>query len=480
MIRDGVGRNDPCPCGSGKKLKKCCMFRGPTASRPPRSSFATPAMQGGSFGHSSARPAARSAPPGPRATAFDDMSEPDDVADESDLPELESVPLLPVEVGLDYTYPEPFGEAEITYIYPAGQTVQLADGRLILNEHLKPGMRVILRDGAVATITAVKLSYDHPEPPVDVGNGLVLSRVVGTIKHRGPATVDVSWPGYQATSSPDHLYYSVSRRGYVPAQELQVGEFLRTDVNTVAPVQAVSRPRYEMLDLYNVEVEHFHNYHVGQPGGNAVLVHNGTEYIQTLKKYDLVDELKGGRTLLVGEGNLSFGLSLARKGRIDARNLVVTTYEAEAALSPAAWANAQWLRSRGATVLHGVDATDLAATFGKDAKFDRIVWNFPFREAGGRTGGNIYRANQELMAGFFESASNHLNPNGRVVITLHERYFVGWNVQGAAQNAGFGSVVQAPYQLGNFPGYQPVTTYRGVRQPDFTKGITWIFGLGGQ
>ena len=22
--RDAVGRNDPCPCGSGKKYKKCC------------------------------------------------------------------------------------------------------------------------------------------------------------------------------------------------------------------------------------------------------------------------------------------------------------------------------------------------------------------------------------------------------------------------------------------------------------------------
>src|SRR5215210_9341998 len=24
----GVGRNDPCPCGSGKKYKKCCLDRG--------------------------------------------------------------------------------------------------------------------------------------------------------------------------------------------------------------------------------------------------------------------------------------------------------------------------------------------------------------------------------------------------------------------------------------------------------------------
>lgn len=23
-----VGRNDPCPCGSRKKFKKCCLFRG--------------------------------------------------------------------------------------------------------------------------------------------------------------------------------------------------------------------------------------------------------------------------------------------------------------------------------------------------------------------------------------------------------------------------------------------------------------------
>ena len=23
-----TGRNDPCPCGSGKKYKKCCLYRG--------------------------------------------------------------------------------------------------------------------------------------------------------------------------------------------------------------------------------------------------------------------------------------------------------------------------------------------------------------------------------------------------------------------------------------------------------------------
>jgi preprotein translocase subunit SecA len=23
-----IGRNDPCPCGSGKKYKKCCLLKG--------------------------------------------------------------------------------------------------------------------------------------------------------------------------------------------------------------------------------------------------------------------------------------------------------------------------------------------------------------------------------------------------------------------------------------------------------------------
>ncbi|WP_342303645.1 SEC-C metal-binding domain-containing protein [Methanolobus sp. ZRKC5] len=26
-MADKIGRNDPCPCGSGKKYKKCCMFK---------------------------------------------------------------------------------------------------------------------------------------------------------------------------------------------------------------------------------------------------------------------------------------------------------------------------------------------------------------------------------------------------------------------------------------------------------------------
>jgi DNase/tRNase domain of colicin-like bacteriocin len=57
-------------------------------------------------------------------------------------------------------------------------------------------------------------------------------------------------------------------------------------------VQAVSKPRFGTIDLYNVEVEYFHNYYVGQPGGSAVLVHNGVECIKTPAQ---VRETLGGR-----------------------------------------------------------------------------------------------------------------------------------------------------------------------------------------
>ena len=36
-----LGRNDPCPCGSGKKFKKCCLAKN-EAARPRRVTVGTP------------------------------------------------------------------------------------------------------------------------------------------------------------------------------------------------------------------------------------------------------------------------------------------------------------------------------------------------------------------------------------------------------------------------------------------------------
>lgn len=193
--------------------------------------------------------------------------------------------------------------------------------------------------------------------------------------------------------------------------------------------------------------------------------------------YDLVDHLAGGKTLMVGEGNLSFARSLAQKERIDPKNLTVTTYEAEAQLSPEALTNAQALRAGGATVLHGVDATDLQATFG-DTKFDTIVFNFPLRTA--TTRAELTAVNRELLANFFWSSARQLNEGEAAVVTLIDKpFYRGWRIGEQAAAAGFELVLQTPSPLNVFPGYQPVTTYQKVTPPDFANAITSVFRWGG-
>jgi DNA-binding IclR family transcriptional regulator len=39
-----TGRNDPCPCGSGKKYKRCCLAKDDTAEREALASRTTPAL----------------------------------------------------------------------------------------------------------------------------------------------------------------------------------------------------------------------------------------------------------------------------------------------------------------------------------------------------------------------------------------------------------------------------------------------------
>jgi hypothetical protein len=189
MSRAAVGRNDPCPCGSGKKFKKCCLL--PAGSRPgiPAWLWEEPARSlfGGVLG-----PSAGSTAPQQYPTRLEDRSPkepanepPEEPADEPKPPPLDSVPLLPVEVGLDYTYPEPLGEAEVSFRFPAGKTFLLEDDEPILVEDLKAGHRVQLKEGQIGTIRAVRVSYHPPEPPTHYEDGRVLSRVIGTIKHKG-------------------------------------------------------------------------------------------------------------------------------------------------------------------------------------------------------------------------------------------------------------------------------------------------------
>src|SRR5690606_28075967 len=92
--------------------------------------------------------------------------------------------------------------------------------------------------------------------------------------------------------------------------------------------------------------------------------------------FDFIAQVASGRTLLVGEGNLSFALGLAKHPSINARQIVASTFEERNALSEEAIANAKKLKSLGALALHGVDATKLYSVFGS-WKFDTIIFQFP-------------------------------------------------------------------------------------------------------
>lgn len=109
MSRVAVGRNDPCPCGSGRKYKKCCLAG---RRRPPIGIGRVPAADPGFD-----LPRPRQAP----VIVTAEFPDGDDSGDEQP-PAPNTVPVLPVEVGVRYTYPEPYGMAEVTYVFPAGQT----------------------------------------------------------------------------------------------------------------------------------------------------------------------------------------------------------------------------------------------------------------------------------------------------------------------------------------------------------------------
>lgn len=333
MSRVVVGRNDPCPCGSGRKYKKCCLAHavGVQASRPaPAAAF---------------RPT-----PAPK---FASAAEPP--YDGPEPPDHSTAEVLPIEIGLAYTYPEPFGIAEVTHRLPAGRIYQLVDGREVVNDDLTPGMQVVLKDGGVGTISSVRLFYDPPDPPVQVGPGLYAARVVGTIKHRGIETNDVSWPGNTVTGSPDHRYYSVSRGGYVEAADLEVGEILCGDDGRHVPVTSVGERKLGLIDLYNVEVEHFHNYHVGQ--GPAVLVHNGAagadNYITTPADKGPARQRNGKRREYMGQNpNKESSTYDAVVTRMREEGKIV----GEGADAKVLASNGEWVPLKSADLSHAHDA----------------------------------------------------------------------------------------------------------------------------
>lgn len=168
--------------------------------------------------------------------------------------------------------------------------------------------------------------------------------------------------------------------------------------------------------------------------------------------FDFVGEIAEGKTFLVGEGNLSFTHSLTRKKRITPAKLVATTFESVDNLSPETIQNAEKIKESGALVLHGIDATRLAPTFGS-MRFDNIIFQFP--HTGSREPIEGHNPNFILVRDFLRSARWHLRLGGKILISAvdNPHYRGAFQFEEAAKIAGFRTLEIYPFDPLEFPGY---------------------------
>jgi SEC-C motif/Pretoxin HINT domain len=361
-----ISRNDPCPCGSGRKFKHCCLqqsnrlsasdgFSVHTDSPPPQPSPLRPNRRVKAFVHESREwkeTQLKNVPIGVEFIAFNRLFkvlEPDVYAEnaildvskipEADRPynphncrtpkshdvvyafgengeppshcllgnlnsgqrcifqglvyyikpgptsgtcilvgngEVDERPDGRLYVWLDYTIDDLLGRAKVSYRYPQGRRIPLADGTMLPVESMTAGMVFQLELGGVATVTQVA----QPEPwPRNRGfqdpHGNVFRRVVGTFEFTGwVQLMTIAVGGEVHRLTPGHPYWSETRQGWYPISSFRVGELLLTKEKLPIPIEAITPPQWVHETVYNIEVDEYHTYFVGK-GKTSVWVHNG-------------------------------------------------------------------------------------------------------------------------------------------------------------------------------------------------------------
>lgn len=193
--------------------------------------------------------------------------------------------------------------------------------------------------------------------------------------------------------------------------------------------------------------------------------------------FDFVEQVAKGTVLLVGEGNLSFALSLTQKQRIKPANMIATTFEKEDDLSTEAEANAEKLKARGAFVQHGVNSGKIAGIFAA-RQFDTIIFQFP--HTGSREPVHGHNPNFILVRDFLRNAVQLLSQQGCVLISAVDspHYRGAFQFEEAADIAGFEEPVSCPFDPSDFPGYEHSMTHRsGSALDNHDDFRTWVFRL---
>lgn len=195
------------------------------------------------------------------------------------------------------------------------------------------------------------------------------------------------------------------------------------------------------------------------------------------KGFNFIAQIASGKTLFVGEGNLSFATSLLGRKGIISDNITATTFEIESELSEKGRNNAQFLSSAGARVLYNVDATKLTNSFGSEI-FDNIVFQFP--HVGSREPIRGRNPNFVLVGDFLKSAAKQLNPNGTVMISAVDspHYDGAFSFGEAANLAGFNPPNSYKFNPSQFSGYEHTMTNEDESALEGHKDFkTWVFKL---
>ena len=194
------------------------------------------------------------------------------------------------------------------------------------------------------------------------------------------------------------------------------------------------------------------------------------------RSFDFVAATRRGQCVLVGEGNLSFSLALARHPKSNTANLVATTYESERTCSPQAASNTKALRHLGATVLHGVDARTLTDK-SLPARAELIAFQFP--NTGTRRSVYNRTDNHILVRRFLTSARTRMNTGGLIAITIwnSSHHLGAFDLPEAARWASCEVLEVLPFDRSAWSGYGHVNTndaqQSALRQ--YRSCSTWVF-----
>lgn len=185
--------------------------------------------------------------------------------------------------------------------------------------------------------------------------------------------------------------------------------------------------------------------------------------------------MRMGSVLFVGEGILSFALTMSRKPRVLTSAIMATVYEAEEELTDTACENARKLLNQGCSVTTGVDATQLANTIGK-RQFRTFI--FPFPNVASRDPSYRQNPNHVLLTRFLKNARNHLKPGGLVIISTVDSplYEGAFKMDEAAWKTGFSAPANFSFDPEDYPGYTHQNTDKeGSAADGHTAFATFVF-----